>query len=397
MHAHSDYKIEIYGADEEVANVAEVLANAFEKDEFFRFDKTDFIRDGVLNVEETYKVVFLEDITALALEMAKAAMGSTFTIEGVIDISESAGEYMNFLISYTEGELEEKSSCWYMYPDSDLEDMTYEEYCEDYGDDYSEDDFEKMKKGWFIVETKKGDILMETVPLDQVRSIEVKPDPENGDEDSFEDESESSMIQELQEATSALYEYAVNKGFASNADDQQALMDMIYFMTDKAAKGDSEAGFLLGRYILVTSNAREDVAFASQLLSEAAMQGYAPARDYLQEIGMSEDSIAPDEVDWDEMMQKAESGDAEAQYQVGLSFMPSDDGEDADFTKAFEWFRRAAENGHQMAADQLRLWGYADKLMNQGELARNASFMEVMQTIIGKAEGGDEEAQAALE
>lgn len=346
MHAHSDYKIEIYGADEEVANVAEVLANAFEKDEFFRFDKTDFIRDGVLNVEETYKVVFLEDITALALEMAKAAMGSTFTIEGVIDTSESAGEYMNFLISYTEGELEEKSSCWYMYPDSDLEDMTYEEYCEDYGDDYSEDDFEKMKKGWFIVETKKGDILMETVPLDQVRSIEVKPDPENGDEDSFEDESESSMIQELQEATSALYEYAVNKGFASNADDQQALMDMIYFMTDKAAKGDSEAGFLLGRYILVTSNAREDVAFASQLLSEAAMQGYAPARDYLQEIGMSEDSIAPDEVDWDEMMQKAESGDAEAQYQVGLSFMPSDDGEDADFTKAFEWFRRAAENGH---------------------------------------------------
>ena len=40
MHAHSDYKIEIYGVDEEVAAVAEVLANAFEKDEFFRFDKS---------------------------------------------------------------------------------------------------------------------------------------------------------------------------------------------------------------------------------------------------------------------------------------------------------------------------------------------------------------------
>ncbi|MCR5720132.1 MAG: hypothetical protein K6F84_06155 [Lachnospiraceae bacterium] len=50
-----------------------------------------------------------------------------------------------------------------------------------------------------------------------------------------------------------------------------------------------------------------------------------------------------------------------------------------------------------MEADQLRLWSYADELMNQGELARSASFMEVMQTIIGKAEGGDEEAQAALE
>ncbi len=59
--------------------------------------------------------------------------------------------------------------------------------------------------------------------------------------------------------------------------------------------------------------------------------------------------------------------------------------------------RQATESGHQMEADQLRLWSYADELMNQGELARSASFMEVMQTIIGKAEGGDEEAQAALE
>ena len=138
------------------------------------------------------------------------------------------------------------------------------------------------------------------------------------------------------------------------------------------------------------------MAFAAQLLTEAAIQGYAPAKDYLQEIGMSGDSLAPNEVDWDEMMQKAESGDVEAQYQMGLSFMPLDDGKDADFTKAFEWFRQAAEKGHQMAADQLRLWSYADKLMNQGELARNASFMVVMQTIISKAEGGDEEAQTAL-
>ena len=204
------------------------------------------------------------------------------------------------------------------------------------------------------------------------------------------------VMQEIQELTSALYEYAAKNGFSSDSDDHHALMEMIYYMTDKAVGGDSEAGFLLGRYILVTSNAPEDVAFAAQLLTEAAIQGYAPAKDYLQEIGMSGDSLSPKEVDWDEMMKKAESGDVEAQYQMGLSFMPLDDGKDADFTKAFEWFRQAAEKGHQMAADQLRLWSYADKLMNQGELARNASFMVVMQTIISKAEGGDEEAQTAL-
>ena len=202
---------------------------------------------------------------------------------------------------------------------------------------------------------------------------------------------------DLQVCMSELYEYAVKNGFSSDADDRQALTDMIYFVTGKAAEGDPEAGFLLGRYILITSDAQADVAFAAQLLSESAIQGYDPAKNYLQEIGMSEESILPDEVDWDEMMQKAESGDVEAQYQMGLSFMPSDDGEDADFTKAFEWFRLAADNGHQMAADQLRLWSYAEKLMNQGELARNAGFMEIMQTLIERAENGDEEAQNALE
>ena len=207
------------------------------------------------------------------------------------------------------------------------------------------------------------------------------------------DETGSATVQEL---ISVLYEYAIKNGFSNDADDNRALAEMIYFVTNRAACGDPEAGFLLGQYILVTSNTQEDVAFAAQLLSEAALQGYVPAKEYLQEIGMSEDSLTPDEVDWDEMIQKAESGDAEAQYQMGLSFMPSDDGKDADFTKAFEWFHQAAEKGHQMAADQLRFWSYADKLMNRGELARNAGFMEVMQTIISKAEDGDEEAQTAL-
>ena len=34
--------------------------------------------DGVVEVKQTYNVVFLEDITDLAVEMAKAAKGSTF-------------------------------------------------------------------------------------------------------------------------------------------------------------------------------------------------------------------------------------------------------------------------------------------------------------------------------
>lgn len=174
MHAHSNYKIKISGTKEELNAVAEVLINAFKDESRNNVDKDEFISNGLLKIDETYEVTFLEDITNMAVEMAKAAIGTTFTIDGVIDTSESAGEYMDFMVSYEQGELEEKSSWWYMYPDSFLQNMTYEEYCEDYGDDYSEEDFEKMQKGWFIVEAREGDVMMAFVPLDQVRTIKVE-------------------------------------------------------------------------------------------------------------------------------------------------------------------------------------------------------------------------------
>ena len=184
MHAKSNYKIVIHGSEAEKTAIAEILAKAFERGEGFKLNKSDVIKGRNIDVKETYDVVLLEDITNMALEMAKVASGSTFSIEGVIDTSESAGEYMNFKISYSHGKLEERSSFWYGYPNGGLEDMSYEEYCEEYGFkyddeddyevDYSEDDFEKMKKGWFIVETNKGNVMMETVPLDHIRRIEVK-------------------------------------------------------------------------------------------------------------------------------------------------------------------------------------------------------------------------------
>lgn len=172
MHAHSDYKIEITSGKDNVAAVAELLADSFGNDEF---NKEDFIQNCAVYIKETYNVVYVEDITDLATAMATIAPKSAFTIEGVVDTSESAGEYMNFLITYADGELKEHSSNWYMYPDELVQFMTYEEYCDDYGDEYTEDDFEKMQKGWFIVEKSLFENeLMESVPLDQVRIIELK-------------------------------------------------------------------------------------------------------------------------------------------------------------------------------------------------------------------------------
>ena len=80
---------------------------------------------------------------------------------------------MDFSTSYTNGEIVERSSDWYMYPESDLEDMTYEEYLEEYDEEYSEEDFNRMQQGWFIVETSGKDTVMETVPLDKIRKITI--------------------------------------------------------------------------------------------------------------------------------------------------------------------------------------------------------------------------------
>ena len=57
-------------------------------------------------------------------------------------------------------------------------------------------------------------------------------------------------MQEIQELTHVLYEYAAKNGFSSDSDDHHALMEMIYYMTDKAVGGDSEAGFLLGMILM---------------------------------------------------------------------------------------------------------------------------------------------------
>ena len=96
------------------------------------------------------------------------------------------------------------------------------------------------------------------------------------------------------------------------------------------------------------------------------------------------------------MLSEAENGDPEAQYQLALSYMDIVDGKEKDHALAMEWMKKAADNGHEMAGEQFRMWSYVDRLKEQGEIPEDADFMDVMQIIIGKAEAGDEEAQAVL-
>ena len=65
------------------------------------------------------------------------------------------------------------------------------------------------------------------------------------------------------------------------------------------------------------------------------------------------DSIA-DESRWEfeELLEKAEFGDAESQYQVGQSYSIGD-GVEKDDEEAVDWYRKAAQNGHAEAMYEL--------------------------------------------
>ena len=208
------------------------------------------------------------------------------------------------------------------------------------------------------------------------------------------------MFEETFSGERELLEYANSHGFDvfNEYDGPGGILEKLQaFMVGKAGAGDPDAQFLFGKYILDNSNAQVDVAWASEMISLAAGQGHAGAKEYLLDIGVHEESLADhDDIDESELLLRAEAGEPEAQYQMGLSYMPGDDGEDADFSKALEWFAKAAENGHPMANNQLRMWTYVDSLMEKGELKRNADFMEIMSFLISKAEEGDKEAQAVL-
>ena len=59
-----------------------------------------------------------------------------------------------------------------------------------------------------------------------------------------------------------------------------------------------------------------------------------------------------------ELLEKALNGDAESQTTLGLCFFSGSDGFPLDYSKAFEWFTKAAEQGHAFAQNNIGLCYY---------------------------------------
>lgn len=181
----------------------------------------------------------------------------------------------------------------------------------------------------------------------------------------------------------------------SNPDDSEP---NIFELMEMAANGDVEAQYKAAMYIDRESDRQADMALVAELLVRSASAGYQPAIDALEAKGMDTSNLGKDEEELAaELAEAAAAGDAEAQYQLALTFMEgAEDGWMKDFDQAMEWMAKAADNGHEMAAGQLRFWTYVNGLRTKGILAKDADWMEIMETVIRLAESGDEEAQAVL-
>lgn len=175
MNAYSRFTILLTGTDEEIQKGSEVISELISEVS----GKYSFEGGKRIEIEENYDYVYTEDIAELAKEIVKADSDTKFSIEGVVDTSESAGEYMDFKIIYDGEKLTLAQSSWYLEVPMDMYD-SYEDFCDEYDDGedeprVTEDEYEQLKEHYVVFALESGDGAFVTkVPLGEPMVIEVE-------------------------------------------------------------------------------------------------------------------------------------------------------------------------------------------------------------------------------
>ena len=105
-------------------------------------------KKNVIRISDLCKIADEKDAEEFAKFVAHAANGANFTMEGSTECSVS-GECMAFFVELNNGVLTMRNSVWHYTHSSEwFEDFeTYEEYCDECGDDIaSEEDFQIAKE-----------------------------------------------------------------------------------------------------------------------------------------------------------------------------------------------------------------------------------------------------------
>ena len=121
---------------------------------------------------------------------------------------------------------------------------------------------------------------------------------------------------------------------------------------EKAEAGDAAAQWWLGASYQYGIGAEKNHRQALHWYRLAARQGSQPAQDMLQALsGQARERQLEQQLE-QQLLEHAEQGDAQAQYEVGRRFW-NGDGVDQDHKQAADWFDRAARQG--LAAAQCAL------------------------------------------
>ena len=106
MGTHTDFQI-LFSGDAKTVKAACKYADSLLENEY-KSGKNP------INVYESYQYVWSDDLAKLAFQFIDEVPSLPFTIEAVIDASESAGEYQNVQFEYKDGRLLMRQSCWYL-------------------------------------------------------------------------------------------------------------------------------------------------------------------------------------------------------------------------------------------------------------------------------------------
>ncbi len=140
------------------------------------------------------------------------------------------------------------------------------------------------------------------------------------------------------------------KGEGVSRDDRQAER----WLAHAADQGDAHAQYLLGRMYRNGCAETQDLDRGRDWLERAAAQGHSAALEALElarELG--EGALEVYREQGDVLMRRAEDGDIEAQYELGLRYEKGAGGFRRDAGKAVRWLTAAADRGHRGAMRSL--------------------------------------------
>ena len=183
MHAHTNMEMTFSkGIDNELRqSIQDTIAEAANDVD------VECHADG-LEYDESYRLVWLEDIVEVACKLARMCKGKTsFSMRGTIDVSESNGEYMDYVIDFRDDTLYSSNSVWYLnYCGTDMWDG-YEEFCEvfDKKEDiasgkhtYSEEFFNALKRNfeWYSTSGfgRKHEIWLDGVHMGKPKVVDYE-------------------------------------------------------------------------------------------------------------------------------------------------------------------------------------------------------------------------------